>query len=83
MAVTGRKTTEDIISSATSNRDNVKQQTPLNDDKPIDSQPVQQVIHKYYYQINAMDSKSFDKYISKNKQYVADSLKKHRRNFGV
>lgn len=84
VAVTGRKTTEDIISSATSNKEAVKQTMSSNSSESVKVQPTnQQITNQHYYQINAIDSKSFDKYLSKNKQSVADSLKKHRRSFGA
>lgn len=83
VAVTGRKTTEDIISSATSNKESMKSSMPSNDQPQMNAAEVKQEVHNHHYKISAMDAKSFDKYIAKNKRFVADGLVKHRRNFGA
>ena len=83
VAVTGRKTTEDIISSATSNKESMKSSMPSNDLSQTNTTEVKPEVHNYHYNISAMDAKSFEKYIAKNNRFVADSLIKHRRNFGA
>lgn len=83
VAVTGRKTTEDIISSAASNKESMKSSMPSNDQSQMNATEVKSEVHNHHYKISAMDAKSFDKYIAKNKRFVADGLIKHRRNFGA
>ena len=83
VAVTGRKTTEDIISSATSNKESMKSSMPSNDQSQMNATEVKSEVHHHYYKISAMDARSFEKYIAKNNRSVADSLIKHRRNFGA
>ena len=82
VAVTGRKTTEDIISSATASQENIKASMPSNiqTDSTGDKEP-SQVVHHHTYHINAMDAKSFGRYVDKNSKSVAKGLKSFNRGF--
>ena len=82
VAVTGRKTTEDIISSAAANSDNVKDSMPSNVENPTKSSTTVQEFHTNHYTIQAIDSKSFEKFILRNDKSVAKSLQNFSRNFG-
>ncbi|QXO06655.1 tape measure protein [Acinetobacter phage Effie] len=81
VAVTGRKTTEDIISSATSNKESMKSSMPSNDQSQLNATEVKSEVHNHHYKISAMDARSFEKYIGKNSQSVAKGLKGFNRNF--
>lgn len=82
VAVTGRKTTEDIIASATSNKESVRASMPLNtqsEQVQTSSSPTE--VHYHTYHVNAMDAKSFSKYVDKNSKSVAKGLKTFNRGF--
>ena len=82
VAVTGRKTTEDIISSATSNKESMKSSMPSNtqsEQVQTSSSPTE--VHYHTYHVNAMDAKSFSRYIDKNSKSVAKGLKTFNRGF--
>ena len=82
VAVTGRKTTEDIISSATSNKESVRASMPSNtQSEPAQANSSPTEVHYHSYQINAMDAKSFSRYIDKNSKSVAKGLKTFDRGF--
>lgn len=84
VAVTGRKTTEDILTSAASNKEQIKASMPSNSQNDTPTMAAQPTVNHYNtYHVSAMDAKSFGKYVDKNSKSVAKGLIKHRRNFGA
>lgn len=80
VAVTGRKTTEDILSSAVSDKENMKRSTPsMTNSDNSQSQPTQMVTNNYHYNIKALDVQSFDKALKKQGKGIANGLKSYNR----